>query len=131
MKTKRITYDDICDPVTVTVADLADAFGKHPDNRHITVRLRSATIAMFKLGGVMRQESGHVWLSVGGCLNNARISGGSYGNMQPGHLIDVAITKDADPGFWRLIERNAVPVRGWRDMFIEDMHKPYEESRWH
>ncbi|XKH58573.1 hypothetical protein LG293_16095 (plasmid) [Citricoccus nitrophenolicus] len=117
---RRIMSRDVTQQVTVTVGDLTDALdGQH--RRGVTVRLRSASIADFELCSIDRADDGRVRLSIGHCLNNSRYSGGVYGLLDPGHLVDVGTTAWAPAGLTESLSAKAVQVRSWKDMRLSDL----------
>lgn len=128
-KKKHIKYADITKTLTVTVGALADALVEAGGPHGVTVRLRTATIAMFEIGGIERLESGRVWLCIGHCLNNPRASHGVYPPLDPEKLVDVGVTATTPQSIVELLEAESLPVRGWSDMRLSDLAKPYEDGR--
>lgn len=125
---KRIKYEDLTQEVTVTVGDLAAIIHKAEHKRGITVRLRTATIAMFEFGGTSTTKNGSVWLSIGVCLSNPRYRGGSYMPLSPDHLVDVGTTAEAHGDLVEALEAKAQPVRGIWDMYLGDLDAPYRKE---
>lgn len=108
---RRARYDDIVRVLTVMVGDLADLLAEAEHRHGITVRLRSATIAMFELSRIHRLEDGRVGLSIGHCLNNPRYSGGVYPPLSENFLVDVGLTVWAANGLQETIAATARTVR--------------------
>lgn len=118
---RRPEYKDLIQQHTVTAADLVELVADAPHHHGVTVRLRSATVAMFQLRGLHLQENGSVSMSIGHCLNNARYSGGIYTPFATGHLIDVGLTAWSDPHLRRGVAERALIVQDIFHTRVEDL----------
>lgn len=123
---RRAAFADLTQTVTVTIADLHALLATAPHRHGITVRLRSATVGTFEIGGLSRNENDTYNLSTRHCLNNSAYSQPSiYLPITGDYLVDVGTTAWAPEGLAEALAAKAVTVRDGRDTRLSELTKEH------
>lgn len=105
---------------TTTVRQLANAFAQGRVDKNATVRLRTATFALLPLGHISTSHHNKERFDISLKKFPRFPTGAVYPPVEGDALIDVTGAQ--------LHNDEKYPDRGWRDMHLSDLDKPYKED---